>query len=219
MASNRDAASEAEQQGIRPRYRRAFGCVTWIYMATLAFLAVASLGMMPVWFIAGWDLFSVLEGIVFYAILVFLPCLILAAIVGARTYRIERQRATRNGTVVGIVFGLTGFIFPIWLENIISGTALYWLVVPPFILAVGLLLYAVLPVALGQRQRQRLVLISAVLTGVTSLILLLLNFSLLQVFVAIIAILAGAAAGWTAGIGYARAGGEEMLPPEAGRVS
>ncbi|MGB3635573.1 MAG: hypothetical protein WA982_16135 [Rubrobacteraceae bacterium] len=219
MSSSRDGSSEAEQQGIRPRYRRAFGCVTWIYMATLAFLAVASLGMMPIWFIAGWDLFSILEGIVVYAILMFLPCLILAAVVGARTYRIDRQQATRNGTAVGAVFGLTGFIFPIWLENIASGTTLYWLVVPPFVLAGILLVYAVFPGALDRRQRQRLVLVSAVLTGIMAVVLLILNFSLLQVFVAVIAVLAGAAAGWTAGIGYARAGGEEMLPPEAGRVS
>lgn len=218
MSSSQNGSSEVDQQGIRPRYRRAFGCVTWIYMATLAFLAVASLGMMPIWFIAGWDLFSILEGIVFYAILVFLPCLILAAIVGARTYRIERQRATRNGTAIGTVFGLTGFIFPLWLENIISGNGLYWIVAVPFVVAVTLLVYAVLPVALNQHQRQRLVLISAALAGVMGVALLVLNFSWLQVFVAVIAILAGAAAGWTAGIGYARAGGEEMLPPEAGRV-
>jgi hypothetical protein len=187
-------------------------------MATLAFLAVASLGMMPIWFVAGWDLFSILEGIVFYAILIFLPCLVLAAIVGARTYRIERQRATRNGTAVGAVVGLVGFSFPIWLENLAAGAGLYWLAAPPIVISGLLLVYAVFPVTLDQPQRQRLVLISTVLAGVTGLVLLILNFSLLQVFVAIIAVLSGAAAGWTAGIGYARAGGEEMLPPEAGRV-
>lgn len=220
MSPEQNGSSEVEQQeGIRPRYRRAFGCVTWIYMATLAFLAVASIGMMPIWFFAGWDLFSILEGITFYAILTFLPCLILAAVVGARTYRIERKRATRNGTVVGAVFGLTGFIFPIWLENIVSGSALYWLVAPPFVLAGILLVYAVFPASLDPRQRQKLVWISAILTGIMAAVLLVLNFSLLQVFVAVVAILAGAAAGWTSGIGYARAGGEEMLPPEAGRVT
>ena len=219
MSSRQNGSSDAEQQGIRPQYRRAFGCVTWIYMATLAFLAVASLGMMPIWFVAGWDLFSILEGIVFYAILIFLPCLMLAAIVGARTYRIERQRATRNGTAVGTVVGLVGFVFPIWLENLASGASLYWLAAPPVVISGLLLVYAVFPGKLDQQQRQRLVLISAVLTGTTGIILLILNFSLLQLFVAVVATLAGAAAGWTAGIGYARAGGEEMLPPETRRVT
>ena len=223
MASRRGArngSSGPEQaQGIQPRYRRAFGCVTWIYMGTLAFLAVASLGMMPIWFFAGWGLFSVLEGITFYAILIFLPILILGAIVGARTYRSERRQATRNGAAVGTVVGLAGFAFPIWLENIVSVTnPLYWLATPPVVAGGLLLTYAVFPGDLESRRRRQLVLISAALVGATGLVLLAFNFSLLQLFVAVVATLAGTAGGWTAGIGHARAGGEEMLPPGVERV-
>lgn len=219
--SRTNGSSGAERsQGIQPKYRRSFGCVTWIYMGTLAFLAVASLGMMPIWFIAGWGLFSILEGITFYAILIFMPVLILGAIVGARTYRSERRLATRNGAAVGTVVGMAGFVFPIWLENVISGTnPLYWIVAPILLAAGFLLSYAVFPTKLSMQQRRRLVLISAALAGVTGLVLLILNFSLLQVFVAVIATLSGTAGGWTAGIGHARAGGEEMLPPSAERVS
>lgn len=187
-------------------------------MATLAFLAVASLGMMPIWFIAGWDLFSVLEGVVFYAILIFLPCLVLGAIVGAKTYRSERRQATRNGAAVGAVVGWWGFAFPIWLENLIAGAALYWLAAPAFAISGLLMAYAVFPTGLSLQRRRRLVLVSGALSGVTGLVLLALNFSPLQVFVALVATLAGAAAGWTAGIGHARAGGEEMLPPGVERV-
>ena len=220
MSSRQNGSSDTEQQGIQPRYRRAFGCVTWIYVATLAFLAVASLGMMPIWFIAGWDLFSLLEGVVFYAILIFLPCIVLGAIVGARTYRSERRQATRNGAAVGTVIGWTGFAFPIWLENVASGASvLYWLAVPPIVAGGILLVYAVFPGKPNPQQRRNLVLISAILTGTTGLVLLAFDFSLLQVFVTVVATLAGAAGGWTAGIGHARAGGEEMLPPEARRVS
>lgn len=219
MSTRQNGSSGSEQQGIRPRYRRAFGCVTWIYMATLAFLAVASLGMMPIWFFAGWDLFSILEGVTFYACLIFLPCLILGAIVGARTYRSGRRQATRNGAAVGTIIGWTGFVFPIWLENVIVGTTvLYWFAVPPIVVGGLLLAYAVFPVELNPRQRRNLVLISAALTGATGLVLLAFNFSLLQVFVAVVATLAGAAGGWTAGIGHARAGGEEMLPPGVQQV-
>ena len=216
----RNGSSGPEQaQGIQPRYRRAFGCVTWIYMGTLAFLAVASLGMMPIWFVAGWGLFSVLEGITFYAILIFLPILILGAVVGARTYRSERRQATRNGAAVGTVVGLAGFAFPIWLENIIAGdNALYWLAAPPVAVAGLLLTYAVFPGNPDFHRRRQLVLISALLTGATGLVLLAFNFSWLQVFVAVVATLAGTAGGWTAGIGHARAGGEEMLPPGVERV-
>ncbi len=31
----------------QPQYRRAFGCVTWVYMAILAFLAAATLFALP----------------------------------------------------------------------------------------------------------------------------------------------------------------------------
>lgn len=219
MSSSQNGASETEHQGIRPCYRRAFGCVTWIYMATLAFLAVASFGMMPIWFFAGWELFSVLEGVVFYAILIFLPCLVLAAIVGARTYRAARKQATRNGAAVGAVVGWMGFAFPLWLENVApQTTALYWLAAPPVAASGLLLVYAVFPNELSLKQRQSLVGLAAILAGVTGLVLLAANFSLLQVFVALIATLAGVAGGWTAGIGYARAGGKEMLPPDSQSV-
>lgn len=177
------------------------------------------MGMMPIWFVAGWDLFSILEGIVFYACLIFLPCLILGAVVGAKTYRSERREATRNGAAVGTVIGWAGFAFPIWLENMISGASvLYWLAVPPLVASGLLLAYAVFPSKLSLQQRRRLVLISALLAGITGLLLLAFNFDPLQLFVAIIAILSGAAGGWTAGIGHARAGGEEMLPPGVERV-
>ena len=222
MPSRRNGSS-GEQQGIQPRYRRGFGCVTWIYMATLAFLAIASFGLMPVWFFAGWDVFSLLEGIAFYATLLFLPAIFFAAVVGARTYRAPRRQATRAGAAVGSVVGWTGFIFLAWMENVVDrgfvgAGFIYWFVVPAVLAAGALVLYAVFPGKTGMEQRRRLVLIGAATVGVTGLILLAANFSLLQVVVAIVSTLAGAGGGWTAGIGYARAGGEEMIPPGAQRI-
>lgn len=222
MASRRNGSSD-QQQGIQPRYRRGFGCVTWIYMATLAFLAVASFGLMPVWFIAGWDVFSLLEGIAFYATLLFLPAIFFAAVVGAHTYRIPRRLATRAGTAVGAVVGWTGFIFLAWLENVadrgfVDAGIIYWLTIPAVLTAAALLLYAVFPSKTSMDQRRRLVLIGAATAGVTGLVLLAANFNLLQVVVAIVSTLSGAGGGWTAGIGYARAGGEEMIPPNAQRI-
>lgn len=214
-ADRNGKAEKVQQQGIQPRYRRAFGCVTWIYMATLAFLAVASLGLMPVWFVAGWNVFSVLEGMAFYATLLFLPGIFLGAVVGARTYRSERRASTRSGTAVGAIVGLMGFAFLVWLENVAAGEPglFYWLVVPLVIAGAALVLYAIFPSKLGHQQRRRLVFVSAGLIGAVSLGLLVADFSLLQVVTVVLSTLAGAAGGWTAGVGYARAGGEEMLPP------
>lgn len=218
MPSRRDGSS-GERQGIQPRYRRAFGCVTWIYMATLAFLAVASFGLMPVWFIAGWNVFSLLEGIAFYATLLFLPAILLAALVGARTYRVPRRQATRAGAVVGAVVGWTGFIFLAWLENVaargLSAGFVYWLAVPAVLAAGAIVLYAIFPSKIDMERRCRLVAIGATVVGVTGLVLLVVDFSLLQVLVALVSLCAGAGGGWTAGVGYARAGGEEMIPPGA----
>ena len=223
MPSNRNGSSGEQQQGIQPRYRRGFGCVTWIYMATLAFLAVASFGMMPVWFLDGWNVFSLLEGMAFYATLLFLPAMLLAALVGVRTYRVPKQQAKRAGTAVGAVIGWTGFVFLVWLENVaaqgfVEAGIIYWLTIPAVMAAAALLLYAVFPGKTGMDQRHRLVLIGAVVVGATGLVLLAANFSLLRVVVALVSTLAGAGGGWTAGIGYARAGGDEMIPPNAQKV-
>jgi hypothetical protein len=188
-------------------------------MGTLAFLAVASLGLMPIWFLAGWNVFSVLEGIAFYATLIFVPGLVLAAVVGARTYRTDRQSAARNGAAVGAIVGVIGFAFLVWLENVAPEGAepglFYWLAVLPVVAGAALVLYAVFPGKLDHERRRKLVLVSAGLVGAVSLALLAANFSLLQVATVVLSVLAGAAAGWTAGVGYARAGGEEMLPPGA----
>src|ERR671927_501129 len=101
VPSRRDATSEGgEPSALEPRYRRAFGCVTWVYLATLAFLAVASFGLMPVWFVFGWNVFSYLEGIAFFATLLILPAMFLGAALGLRTHRSRRPEATRNGAAM-----------------------------------------------------------------------------------------------------------------------
>ena len=210
--------SSNPQQGIQPRYRRAFGCVTWVYMATLAFLTVASFGLMPLWFVSGWNVFSVLEGIAFYATLLILPAMVLGAVLGARTYRSERGVATRNGSAVGAIVGWTGSTFLIWFENVApsgDGTLLYWLAVPPVLAAAALLLYALFARETRMDRTRRAVLLAAVLVGVPGLALLVADFDLVRLFVALVSTLAGAAAGWTAGIGHARAGGDDMIPPGA----
>ena len=192
-------------------------------MATLAFLAVASLGLMPVWFFEGWDVFSLLEGIAFYATLLFLPAMFLAALVGIRSYRVPRDQGKRAGSAVGAVVGWTGFVFLVWLENVSArGFAdagfIYWLTVPAVVVAAALLLYAVFPGKTDMEQRRRLVLIGAAIVGVTGLVLLAIDFSLLRVVVAVVSTLAGAGGGWTGGVGYARAGGDEMIPPNARKI-
>ena len=220
MSSRRDDSSGEGRQGIQPRYRRAFGCVTWVYMATLAFLAVASFGLMPLWFVFGWNVFSVLEGIAFFATLLILPAMILGAALGLRTYRSQRRDATRNGAYVGAVVGWAGLAFLIWFEGVASSegaSPLYWLAAPPVLAAAGLILYALFAGKAQTQRRHRAVVLAALLVGVPGLALLLAGFDPLLVVVAIVSTLAGPAGGWTAGVGYARAGGDDMIPPGAVR--
>ncbi len=218
MSSRRDASSgEGEQGALQPRYRRAFGCVTWVYMATLAFLAVASFGLMPVWFVFGWNVFSFLEGLAFFAIPLFVPAMVFGAALGLRTYRSGRREATRNGAAIGAIVGWTGFASLLWFENVAANGAgsLYWLAVPAVLAATVLVLYALFAGRAQMRLRRRLVLVAALLVGVPGLALLAADFDPILAVVALVSTLAGAAGGWTAGIGYARAGGDEMTPPEA----
>lgn len=187
-------------------------------MGVLAFLAVASFGLMPVWFVAGWNVFSALEGLAFYATLLFLPGIFFGALLGVRTYRTDRRRAARAGAAIGALVGWTGFVSLIWLENVTAagwGAGIfYWLAVPPVLAAGILVLYALFSSEQDLQRRRSLVLIGAILAGPPGVLLLAANFGLLQVVFASISTLAGAGGGWTAGVGYARAGGEEMLPPK-----
>jgi hypothetical protein len=214
-ASGRDGSSE----GIQPRYRRAFGCVTWVYVAILTFLAVASFGLMPIWFVFGWNVFSVLEGVAFFATLLILPAMVLGAALGLRTYRSRRREATRNGTAIGAIVGWTGSAFLIWIEKVASGEAsvLHYLAVPPVLAATALVLYALFAGEAEMHRRRRAVLLAALLVGIPGILLLVAGFDALLAVVAVVSTLAGAAAGWTAGVGYARAGGDEMIPPGAVR--
>ena len=221
MSSRRDAPSGGDEQGaLQPRYRRAFGCVTWVYLATLAFLAVASFGLMPVWFVFGWNVFSFLEGLAFFAIPLFLPAMFFGAALGLRTYRSRRREATRNGAVIGAIVGWTGFASLVWFERAASGEAgpLYWLAVPAVLVAATLVLYALFAGGAEMRRRRRLVLVAALLVGVTGFALLAADFDPILVVVALVSTLAGAAGGWTAGVGHARAGGDDMIPPGAART-
>ncbi|QYJ15151.1 hypothetical protein Rxycam_00965 [Rubrobacter xylanophilus DSM 9941] len=209
------ASRGEERGGLSPRARRAFGCVTWVYMATLAFLAAASLLFMPFWFFGGWNVFSLLEGPAFFATLLFLPAMGLGALLGLRTRRSARRVATRAGAVLGAVVGWLGCSFVVWLEVRGEEGGGSYVFVPFAALSGVLLLYALF--AGDARRARRAVGAAALLALVSGGFVLALDGSWLAVASVVVSALSGAAAGWVAGFGYARAGGKEMLPPGAGR--
>jgi hypothetical protein len=219
-ARRRVSSDGAEQRALQPRYRRAFGCVTWLYTSILAFLAAAFLLLLPFRYVGNGDVYNLLGGLSFFGLLLILPGTVLAAGLGARTYRSQRRRGTRVGAGIGAIVGWTSFFALDWLSGILrsstgpdSGGLAYYAFVPLALAAAGLVLYALFSREGSFDRRRRLVLLGATFALVAGVAILIADFELLAVIGGLISTVASALAGWVAGVGYARAGGDEMAPP------
>jgi hypothetical protein len=211
-----------ERRGLQPRYRRAFGCVTWLYMAILAFLAAAFLLLLPFRYVGSGEVYRLLGGLSFSGLVLILPGMALAAALGARTYRSQRRRGTRVGMGVGAIFGWLTFFTLAWLTEVLRpapdslGLASY--AFPPLALAAaGLVLYALFSGNADFDRRRNLVLAGAAVALAAGLVVLVADFEPLAVVGALVSAAAAALAGWVAGVGYSRAGGDDMIPPGAVR--
>lgn len=235
MASSgggRNGSSGEDQQGIHPRYRRAFGCVTWLYMGMLVFLAVNFFMALPFRFLGGEEVYGyVPPRLAFLGFILILPGMVLAAVLGARTYRSERRIATRVGAGVGALIGWTGFFALTWLavafrldrRDQIFGTVVFpglggipfyaFPVLATF--ATALTMYALYSRKLDYDRRRRLVLISAALAGLAGLAIVISDFDPVGVAGAGISTISAAIGGYVSGSGYARAGGDARIPPGA----
>jgi len=177
-------------------------------MAMLAFLAAAFVLPLPFRYVGEGDIFrEVPSRLAFFGIVLFVPGMALGAVLGARTYRTPRRRATRVGAGVGAIVGWTSFFFPAWVGD------------PPYVflplalLATGLVLYALFAKGSTFEQRKRLFLVAAGIVAICGLVTLVLNFDVLGVTGAVFSTAAAALGGWVGGVGYARAGGDDMIPP------
>ena len=225
MSSRRNISSDGEEQGaLQPRYRRAFGCVTWLYMAILTFLAAAFLLLLPFRYVGSGDVYKLLGGLSFFGLLLILPGTVLAAALGARTYRSQRRRGTRVGMGIGAIIGWTSFFALAWLTEVLppstgpSGLA-YYAIVPLALAATGLVLYALFSTRADFDRRRNLVLVGTAFTAIAGLAVLVSDLEPLAIIGALISTAAAALAGWVAGVGYSRAGGDDMIPPGAVRRS
>ncbi len=227
-SSRRSEGSGREDGAIRPRYRRAFGCVTWVNMGMLVFLALAYILPLP------FRLFgdgTIPEAVPFrltlFGLLTIIPGLALGAVLGARTYRAERRRGTRAGAGVGAIIGWTSFFILDWIGSFfivgwdrffeldMLGGAVLFVFGLPLLVATGLVFYGLYAKGLDFDQSRALVLIGGIIVGVGGLMVITLSFNGAGAVSAVISALAGALAGWVGGAGYARAGGDEMIPPGA----
>lgn len=221
-----------EGQGIQPRYRRAFGCVTWLYMGILAFLAGNFLISLPFRYMGEGAVYVQAQArLAFLGLVLILPGMAMAAYLGARTYRAGRRMALRSGAAVGALIGWTGFFALAWLSEALGldrrdqvfrepvfaemGDSPAFFVFPFLaLLAAGMTLYALYARAALSGRRAAL-LGALVLAGAGGLGLTVADPDPVGIAGAVIALVSGAFGGWVGGFGYARAGGEEMLPPGA----
>jgi len=234
VSDSRNGSSAAEERtGLRPKYRRAFGCVTWVYMGMLVFLLVNFLLVLPSRYLGSGALFGYLPPrLAFLGTALILPGMALAAVLGARTFRTPRKRGIRVGAGVGALIGYSGFFALEWLAIAfglderdqafrillfpdLGGTLAFYAFVPLTLAATGLLIYALYTKNASFDRRRNLAAVGAVLAVLAGLGIVATDFDLLGVLGAIISTVSAAVGGYVSGAGYARAGGDDMIPPGA----
>lgn len=200
-------AEDPERGAIRPEYRRAFGCVTWVNMAALIFLLAAFLLSLPFRYVGEGDAYSAtLLGLAFVGTALILPGMVLGAILGARTYRVENAFGARAGAGVGAVAGLASYLF----FSLVGDLPL---IAAPHVVSLGLLLYALFATGQNFRRRRGAVLLAVALSALAGVVAFFLDFDPTALLGALISTASAAAGGYVGGIGYARAGGDARIPP------
>jgi hypothetical protein len=220
-----------ERTGLRPRYRRAFGCVTWVYMGMLVFLAANFLLVLPSRYLGSGELYRFIPPTLAYlGTLLILPGMVLAALLGACTFRTPRKRGTRVGAGVGALIAYSGYFGLAWLTIALGlnrrdqafrtvvfpdlgGSLAFYVFVPLTLLATGLVLYAFYGRGANFERRRMFVYVGAALAVLAGLGIVVTDFDPLGVLGALISTLSGAIGGYVSGAGYARAGGDDMIPP------
>ena len=231
MSSRQNGQPAPEQGGLRPHTRRAFGCVTWVYMAMLTFLAANFFISLPFRYFGGEAVYNYVPPTLAYVGTVLLvPGMVFAAVLGARTYRAPRGVASRVGAGVGALIGFSGLLSLVWISAALgfaerdqafrSGTftevggVAFYLFPPLTLAAVVLIIFALYSKGTDPSRRRRLGLVGAGLALLAGVGLVLSDPDGVGIAAALISTVAGALAGWVGGVGgYARAGGDEMIPP------
>ena len=177
-------------------------------MAVLVFLLVAFLLPLPFRYVGSGEIFSEIQGrLALLGLILIVPGMALGAVLGTRTYRVERPLGMRAGAGIGAVAGLTGYLlFFVLFEGLP-------LLAAPLVASSILLLYALFATGRTFERRRRAVLLAAGISVLSGAITLLLDFDLLGLLGALFCTAAAAVGGLAGGVGYARAGGDTMLPP------
>ena len=200
-------------------------------MGMLVFLAANFLLVLPSRYLGSGELYGYLPPTLAYlGTLLILPGMALAALLGARTFRTPRRQGTRVGAAVGALIGYSGFFGLAWLAIALGlnrrdqafrtvvfpdlgGSLAFYAFVPLTLLATGLIIFALYRKGANFGRRRRLVYAGAALAVLAGLGVVVTDFDPLGVLGALISTLSGAIGGYVSGAGYARAGGDDMIPP------
>ena len=200
-------------------------------MGILAFLAAATLLALPLRYVGdGAGFAQILSRLSFYGLVLILPAMVLAFFLGARTYRVERGYGMNVGAGIGaligwacffvlswaaVAYGLEGrdqLFRPVLFAGLEGSFVIY--VFPLLLLAsTALVLYALYTTTADYTRRRNAVLLSGILALVAGVLVLATDPDPFGIAGALVSTLSGALGGWVSGFGYARAGGNEMIPP------
>jgi hypothetical protein len=202
-------------------------------MGMLVFLAANFLLVLPSRYLGSGELYGYLPPTLAYlGTLLILPGMVLAALLGARTFRTPRRRGTRVGAGVGALIGYSGFFGLTWLAIALGlnrrdqafrtvvfpnldGSLAFYAFVPLTLLATGLVIFALYTRGVDLERRRSRVLVGAALAVLAGLGVVATDPDPLGIAGALISTASGAIGGYVSGSGYARAGGDDMIPPGA----
>ena len=200
-------------------------------MGMLVFLAANFLLVLPSRYLGSGELYRFIPPTLAYlGTLLLLPGMVLAALLGARTFRTPRKRGTRVGAGVGALIAYSGYFGLAWLTIVLGlnrrdqafrtvvfpdlgGSLAFYAFVPLTLLAMGLVLFALYSRGANIERRRMFVYAGASLAVLAGLGVVVTDFDPLGVLGALISTLSGAIGGYVSGSGYARAGGDYMIPP------
>jgi len=202
-------------------------------MGMLVFLAANFLLVLPSRYLGRGDLYGYLPpALAFLGTFLILPGMVLAALLGARTFRTPRKRGTRVGAGVGALIGYSGFFGLEWLAIALGlnqrdqafrtvvfpdleGSLAFYAFVPLTLLATGLVFFALCARGADFDRRRNLVLAGAALAVLAGLGIVVADPDPLGIAGALVSTASGAIGGYVSGAGYARAGGDDLIPPGA----
>jgi hypothetical protein len=202
-------------------------------MGMLVFLAANFLLVLPSRYLGRGDLYGYLPpALAFLGTFLILPGMVLAALLGASTFRTPRTRGTRVGAGVGALIGYSGFFGLEWLAIALGlnrrdqafrtvvfpdlgGSLAFYAFVPLTLLATGLVFFALYTRGADFDRRRNLVLAGAALAVLAGLGIVVADPDPLGVAGVMISTASGAIGGYVGGSGYARAGGDDLIPPGA----